>query len=55
MRNLWRRKEADSFVARYRAAGVGRDVALRIYTSRLLGGDARLVLHDGGNIAAAPR
>jgi rhamnose utilization protein RhaD (predicted bifunctional aldolase and dehydrogenase)/NAD(P)-dependent dehydrogenase (short-subunit alcohol dehydrogenase family) len=49
MRNLWRRKEADSFVARYRAARVGRDVALCVYTSRLLGGDARLVLHGGGN------
>ena len=49
MRKLWRRKEADSFVARYRAAGVGREMALRVYTSRLLGGDARLVLHGGGN------
>ena len=30
-------------------AGIGRDLALRVYTSRLLGGDPRLVLHGGGN------
>src|SRR5207302_5855513 len=36
-------------VARYAAAGVGRDLALRVYASRLLGGDPRLVLHGGGN------
>ncbi|MEZ4298461.1 MAG: bifunctional aldolase/short-chain dehydrogenase [Polyangiaceae bacterium] len=27
----------------------GEDLALRVYTSRLLGGDPRLVLHGGGN------
>ncbi len=27
----------------------GQDLALRVYTSRLLGGDPRLVLHGGGN------
>src|SRR5882724_2985320 len=36
-------------VARYGAAGVRRDLALRVYTSRLLGGDPLLVLHGGGN------
>src|SRR5947207_6162113 len=36
-------------LARYGAGGVGRDLALRVYTSRLLGGDQRLVLHGGGN------
>ena len=30
-------------------AGVGADVALRIYTTRLLGSDPLLVLHGGGN------
>jgi rhamnose utilization protein RhaD (predicted bifunctional aldolase and dehydrogenase)/NAD(P)-dependent dehydrogenase (short-subunit alcohol dehydrogenase family) len=36
-------------VAHYAADGVSRDLALRVYTSRLLGGDSRLVLHGGGN------
>jgi rhamnose utilization protein RhaD (predicted bifunctional aldolase and dehydrogenase)/NAD(P)-dependent dehydrogenase (short-subunit alcohol dehydrogenase family) len=36
-------------VAHYGAAGITADVALRVYTSRLLGGDPRLVLHGGGN------
>ena len=29
--------------------GVGRDLALRVYTTRLLGRDPKLVLHGGGN------
>src|SRR4029077_13195139 len=29
--------------------GIGRDLALRVYTSRLLGRELRLVLHGGGN------
>src|ERR1700758_1748386 len=36
-------------VERYAAEGVGRDLALRVYTSRLLGREPRLVLHGGGN------
>ena len=34
---------------RYAEKGVGEDLALRVYTTRLLGGDPRLVLHGGGN------
>src|ERR1700719_4369964 len=49
MRSLWSDGDAAAMVARYAAAGVGRDLALRVYTSRLLGGDPRLVLHGGGN------
>jgi rhamnose utilization protein RhaD (predicted bifunctional aldolase and dehydrogenase)/NAD(P)-dependent dehydrogenase (short-subunit alcohol dehydrogenase family) len=49
MRSLWSDSEAEDFVARYGAKGANRDVALRVYTTRLLGGDARLVLHGGGN------
>jgi rhamnose utilization protein RhaD (predicted bifunctional aldolase and dehydrogenase)/NAD(P)-dependent dehydrogenase (short-subunit alcohol dehydrogenase family) len=47
MRSLWSDADAEAMVARYRA--VGRDLALRVYTSHLLGGDPRLVLHGGGN------
>src|SRR5713226_2594912 len=52
MRSLWSDGDAEAMVARYGAGGsAGRDVALRVYTSRLLGGDPRLVLHGGGNIS----
>src|ERR1700746_3038520 len=49
MHSLWSDAEADRLIDRYAAAGVGRDVALRVYTSRLLGGEPKLVLHGGGN------
>jgi rhamnose utilization protein RhaD (predicted bifunctional aldolase and dehydrogenase)/NAD(P)-dependent dehydrogenase (short-subunit alcohol dehydrogenase family) len=49
MRSQWRDEEARSLVAAYAANGVGEDLALRVYTSRLLGRDPALVLHGGGN------
>src|ERR671916_3209252 len=49
MRSLWSEGDAEAMVGRYAESGIGRDLALRIYTSRLLGGDPRLVLHGGGN------
>ena len=49
MKSGWIDGEAEALVARYAGAGVGRDVALRVYTSRLLGRDPQLVLHGGGN------
>ena len=51
MHSLWSDGDAEAMVARYGEASVGRDLALRVYTSRLLGGDPRLVLHGGGNIS----
>ena len=47
--------DAEAMVARYGAAGVSRDLALRVYTTRLLGGDPRLVLHGGGNTSVKTR
>jgi rhamnose utilization protein RhaD (predicted bifunctional aldolase and dehydrogenase)/NAD(P)-dependent dehydrogenase (short-subunit alcohol dehydrogenase family) len=49
MRSLWSDAEAERLVAHYAAAETGRDLAERVYSSRLLGGDKRLVLHGGGN------
>jgi rhamnose utilization protein RhaD (predicted bifunctional aldolase and dehydrogenase)/NAD(P)-dependent dehydrogenase (short-subunit alcohol dehydrogenase family) len=49
MRSLWSHAEAERLIDHYAAVGVGRDVALRVYTSRLLGGEPKLVLHGGGN------
>ena len=42
-------------VASYGEQGVGRDLALRVYTTRLLGGEPRLVLHGGGNTSVKTR
>ena len=44
MRSLWNDREAE-------ACG-GDDLALRVYTSRLLGSDEYLVMHGGGNTSA---
>ncbi|HTB01157.1 MAG TPA: bifunctional aldolase/short-chain dehydrogenase [Bradyrhizobium sp.] len=47
MQSGWTDRDADAAVDRYKE--LGRDVALRVYTTRLLGQDPRLVLHGGGN------
>ncbi len=49
MQNLWKDEDAEALVAAYAKKGVGRELALRVYTTRLLGGEPRLVLHGGGN------
>jgi len=49
MDSLWIDSGAQASLDRYGPQGVGDDLALRVYTTRLLGGDARLVLHGGGN------
>ena len=49
MRNLWSDRDARAAVKTYRAQGANEDLALRTYTTRLLGGDPRLVQHGGGN------
>ena len=48
MRSRWSEDEAAGFVGRY-AAKWGEPLALRTYTSRLLGEEPDLVLHGGGN------
>jgi len=53
MQSAWIDRDADAAVARY--ASLGRDVALRVYTTRLLGQDPRLVLHGGGNTSVKTR
>src|SRR6476619_6154097 len=49
MKSGWVDSEAQAAIERYAAQGVGRDLAARVYTTRLLGRDPRLVLHGGGN------
>ena len=49
MKSGWVDSEAQAAIEHYARLGVGRDLALRVYTTRLLGRDPRLVLHGGGN------
>ena len=49
MQNLWSDTDAKAAIAQHAAKGIGEDLALRVYTTRLLGGEPRLVLHGGGN------
>ena len=47
MKNLFDESESREFVGKYSA--FPDEMALRVYTSRLIGGEANLVLHGGGN------
>ena len=55
MKNLWNDGEAEKLVADYAKKGVSRDLALRVYTTRLLGGEPRLVLHGGRAVVSGRR
>ena len=49
MKSGWVDRDAEAIVAHFEKSGIGRDLALRVYTTRLLGRDPKLVLHGGGN------
>ena len=49
MKSRWSDTERDAMVKACADKGVGPDLAERVYTTRLLGSDPRLVLHGGGN------
>src|SRR5262245_46508018 len=53
MESRWSDAEAEEFRARY--ADWGEPLALRVYTSRLIGADPELVLHGGGNTSVKAR
>ena len=55
MENLWSERDAEAAVERYGTEGVNRDLALRTYTTRLLGSEPRLVIHGGGNTSVKTR
>ena len=48
MQSRWSDRDAAEFVERL-APKWGEDMALRVYTSRLIGRDPDLVMHGGGN------
>jgi rhamnose utilization protein RhaD (predicted bifunctional aldolase and dehydrogenase)/NAD(P)-dependent dehydrogenase (short-subunit alcohol dehydrogenase family) len=53
MKSLFDPQQAQDFVCRYPA--IPPELAFRIYTSRLIGGDPSLVLHGGGNTSVKLR
>ena len=55
MQSRWRDDEAAGFVRRYAQQGVAAELALRVYSSRLLGQEPALVLHGGGNTSVKLR
>ena len=55
MQSRWSDNEANALTTQYARQGIGVDLALRVYTSRLLGQDSRLVLHGGGNTSVKTR
>src|SRR5215467_7530378 len=55
MQGQWRDDDAEAMVAHYAKSGISRDLALRVYTTRLLGQDPKLVLHGGGNTSVKTR
>jgi rhamnose utilization protein RhaD (predicted bifunctional aldolase and dehydrogenase)/NAD(P)-dependent dehydrogenase (short-subunit alcohol dehydrogenase family) len=49
MKSGWVDADAEAVVAKGAKSGIDRDLALRVYTTRLLGRDPKLVMHGGGN------
>ena len=49
MKNNWSNTEANKYIRKYKNLGHSKDMALRVYTTRLLGRNSELVLHGGGN------
>jgi len=49
MESQWNDCAATAAVDCYAKAGINADLALRVYSTRLIGSDPRLVLHGGGN------
>jgi len=49
LRNKWSNTKAKKYIYKYKKLGHSKDMALRVYTTRLLGRNSELVLHGGGN------
>ncbi len=55
MKNLWSDRDAKAAIKHYAKLGVNEDLAVRTYTTRLLGGVPALVQHGGGNTSVKTR
>jgi rhamnose utilization protein RhaD (predicted bifunctional aldolase and dehydrogenase)/NAD(P)-dependent dehydrogenase (short-subunit alcohol dehydrogenase family) len=55
MQNLWSDEDAKAAIDSHARKGINEDLGLRVYTTRLLGGEPKLVLHGGGNTSVKTR
>src|SRR5262249_9025886 len=55
MKSAWVDADARALVESYAQQNIGADLALRVYTTRLLGREPTLVLHGGGNTSVKTR
>ena len=49
MKNKWNLKIANRYINLFKKKKIEKELALRIYTTHLLGKETELVLHGGGN------
>jgi len=49
LKNNWSKNIAKKYIKKYKKLGFSKDLALRVYTTHLLGRNKELVLHGGGN------
>ena len=49
MKNNWNPKESIRYINEYKKKKIDKNLALRIYSTHLLGREKNLVLHGGGN------
>jgi rhamnose utilization protein RhaD (predicted bifunctional aldolase and dehydrogenase)/NAD(P)-dependent dehydrogenase (short-subunit alcohol dehydrogenase family) len=55
MKSAWVERDAAAAVDRYGKAGIAPELALRVYSTRLIGSEPKLVLHGGGNTSVKAR
>jgi rhamnose utilization protein RhaD (predicted bifunctional aldolase and dehydrogenase)/NAD(P)-dependent dehydrogenase (short-subunit alcohol dehydrogenase family) len=55
MDSRWSDRDAAAMARHYAKSGVSEELALRVYTTRLLGNEPRLVQHGGGNTSLKTR
>jgi rhamnose utilization protein RhaD (predicted bifunctional aldolase and dehydrogenase)/NAD(P)-dependent dehydrogenase (short-subunit alcohol dehydrogenase family) len=55
MKSAWAERDAKAAVDHWAKSGVTADLALRVYSTRLLGRERKLVLHGGGNTSVKTR
>jgi rhamnose utilization protein RhaD (predicted bifunctional aldolase and dehydrogenase)/NAD(P)-dependent dehydrogenase (short-subunit alcohol dehydrogenase family) len=51
MKSKWNQESAQMLIRQYEKQGISKDLALRVYSCKLLGNDPSLVLHGGGNVS----
>ena len=49
IKNRWVDGDAEACIKRHANIGIDKDLAIRVYTSQLIGSDPQLVMHGGGN------